>query len=111
MEPEYFQIRVLHLFRDQAKILNKQNQRLLVYPPDDFKPYLTEISKKYKGDCTIIIAELLNQADKHLTTFTEIQYTSATGNIRNMLVETHIFIFHRIKDDKEYRFVPNKEIL
>ena len=46
-----------------------------------------------------------------LTTFMEIQYPSATGTIRNMLVETHIFIFHRIKEDGLYKFIPNKEML
>lgn len=108
---EYFQIRVIHLTKDQSKLLNKPNQRLLVYPPADFKPYLTEITKTYNGDCTVIIAELLHQADKNLTTFTDTQYITASGTVRNMLVETHIFIFHRTKEDGLYKFVPSKEML
>jgi len=108
---EYFHISVLHMSRDQTKLLNKPNERLLIYPPPDFHPYLTQISKRYNGDPIIIIAELLHQSDKHLSTFTEIPYTTAAGTGRNMLVETHIFTFHRIKEDEIYKFVPNKEIL
>lgn len=107
---EYFQIRVIHLTKDQAKLLNKPNQRLLVYPSSDFAPYLTEITKTYKGNCAVIIAELLHQADKYLTTFTDTQYTTASGNIRSMLVETHIFIFHRTKEDGLYKFVPKESL-
>ena len=108
---EYFHIFVLHFSRDQTKLLNKPNERLLIYPPPDIYPYLSRISKRYNGDSIIIIAELLHQSDKHLSTFTEFPYPTTAGTIRNMLVETHIFTFHRIKEDEIYKFVPNKEIL
>jgi len=109
---EYFRISVLHLTRDQSKILGKPKQRLIIHPVKDFFPYLTQVSQKYKGDSLNIIAELLYQSDKHLTTFTEVPYSSVSGNMRNILVETHVFIFHRIKGDNgDMFFQPKKDMI
>ena len=97
---EYFQVRVLHLTKDQTKLFNKPNQGLTIYHPEDFKPYLTHFSEKNK-DCMSIITELLHQADKHLSTFTDSFYVTQRGEPKTMLVETHIFIFHRVKGGME----------
>lgn len=104
---EYFKIRVLHLTHDQSKTVGRPTQRLIIHPTRDFIPYLTQVSQKYKGDSVGVISELLYQSDKHLTTFTEVPYPSTSGNIRHIIVETHIFIFHRIKgDDGNMAFHP-----
>nr|QBK85949.1 MAG: hypothetical protein LCMAC101_05440 [Marseillevirus LCMAC101] len=60
-----------------------------------------------KGDCTIAIAELLHQSDKHTSTFTDAPYTTPGGRSLTMPIETHIFLFHRVKgNDGKYSFVP-----
>ena len=109
---EYFKIRILHLTTDQSKTVGKPTQRLIIYPTKDFTPYISRISQKYKGDAVGIITELLYQSDKHLTTFTEVPYSSVSGNMRNILVETHIFIFRRIKGDNgDMLFQPKKDMI
>ena len=107
---EYFQVRVLHLSKNQMKIHNT-NQQLAVYPPEDFKLYANYIVEKCSDDCLTVIAELLHQSDKHMSTFTDIPYKTPEGSSRTMMVETHIFLFHRTKNDGKYVFVPRKGIL
>ena len=112
LEPnEYFQIHVLHVSKQQSKIIGNKNEYLIVYPPDDFKPYMSYISEKHKRNCVTIIGELLHQSDKHISTFTDFLYQSLES-VKTIPIETHIFIFHRTKGDNgEYSFVPKKDLL
>ena len=73
---------------------------------------MTDISAKCKGDCITVIAELLHQADKHIFTFTDSPYMSPGGRFLTAPIETHVFLFHRIKgEDGKYRFVPKEGLI
>ncbi len=106
---EFFYIHVLHYSQEQLIALS-QTQLIAVYPPDDFKPFLYEISQKYSGNHTAILAELTHQSDKYISTFTDMSYETPGGKHRTIPIETNIFIFHRDREDGKYRFIPKKTL-
>lgn len=111
MNSESFHVKLIHFTLDQTKLLNR-NQRLIIYPTNDFKDYLNRIVSRFGDDIELILASFLHQSEKHLTTFIDINYTSENGKIRTMLVETHIFIFRRIKNNEgQYIFIPKEDII